>query len=281
MFTRIIVPLDGSALAETVLQFVEPMAKGLRARVDLLRIVNLSYAFPYTPESYIGPEIWEQVLKADEAAARDYLRPIASRLAAAGIDSSATVVSGFPANTIIDTAGDDPSTLVAMTSHGRSGLARFALGSVAELVVRGLSTPVFLSRPLTKPPDVLDHIMATLDGSALSEKVLPAVESLAVALGASVTLLQVTRQGGEKQALPYLDAVAERLRAAGVTEVRTRATFEPVSEAIIDSATNLRADVIAMATHGRGGLGRWVLGSVADRVLHAQTPPVLLVRAKE
>jgi nucleotide-binding universal stress UspA family protein len=281
MYQRIIVPLDGSELAESVVPFVQQLASGLNASVELLRVVNLSHAFPYTPESYLAPDTYELVIEADESAAKDYLDKVAAKLTAAGIGTTTAVVSGFPASAIIDAAGNDPTTLVAMTTHGRSGLARFALGSVAELVLRGAAAPVFLSRPLAKTQGKLDRILVPLDGSAFGERVLPVVEALAPALKASVTLLQVTDKDDETEARSYLDSIADRLRQAGIGEVNTHTSDDPVAEGIIDTAEDLGLDMIAMATHGRSGPGRWVFGSVADRVLHSETVPVLLVRAKE
>jgi nucleotide-binding universal stress UspA family protein len=172
-------------------------------------------------------------------------------------------------------------TLVMMSTHGRTGLSRFALGSVAELVVREAATPVFLVRGLADHPCTFDSILVPLDGSTIAEAVLPCVEAIAPALKSKVFLLRVPANEDVTDARDYLTAIATRLRAAGIKDVHTSVRPGPADEAIIHTAERENVSFIAMATHGRSGVRRWVLGSIADRVLHTAPIPTLLVRGEE
>ena len=150
------------------------------------------------------------------------------------------------------------------------------------------------------------RILVALDGSELAERILPHVEALSEKFGAAVTLLRATTppetllaataQGGtvveppidptpvveaeEEDAENYLRAVADRLRRDGVTIDAEHSEGDP-AQTILSRARELPADLIAMTTHGRGGLGRVVFGSVADEVLRHASCPVLLVRIPE
>jgi nucleotide-binding universal stress UspA family protein len=193
-----------------------------------------------------------------------------------------------------------------MTTHGRGGLERAWLGSVADALVRCCSVPILLLRPGESTPDIAQvpqfkRILIPLDGSALAEQILAPALELGGLAHAEYTLLRAVEpfvlvgyapvaqasrldlkltQEGLAEAQRYLDRVAERLRAAG-RPPRTRALLaEQSAAAILDEARRQDADLIAMATHGRSGLARLLLGSVADKVLRGATLPVLMVRPR-
>lgn len=310
MYDRILVPLDGSELAEQVLPYVEILAPKLQAEVLFLRAINPELLARYSPEGPLPVDIYERIIEAETAVATEYLDNVAKRLRAGGVVVRRETVFGPPASAIIDAANRGPgTTLVAMTTHGRTGLARFALGSVAELVVRGADAPVLLVRALAERPTALAPIMVPLDGSPLAEAILPSVEALAPALAAPVLLVRALERheapdadiylaevDGAGHPLPewmflhtfhlaqiqeYLERVSERLRRAGVVEVCSQVVGGPAAAAITNTALRERVGLIAMATHGRSGIVRWALGSVADRILHTATVPVLLVRGRE
>jgi nucleotide-binding universal stress UspA family protein len=194
--------------------------------------------------------------------------------------------------------------LVVMTTHGRGGLARAWLGSVADALVRCSPVPSLLVRPGESAPDIaqtpqLKRIMIPLDGSTLSEQILESAVELGGLTEAEYILLRAAEpfvlvgyaplaqasrldlkltQEGLAAAQRYLDRVAERLRAEG-HPARTRALLaEQPAVAILDEVRLQDADLIAMTTHGRSGLARLLLGSVADKVLRGSTLPVLLQR---
>lgn len=314
----IVVPLDGSELAAQVLPYVRTLAPLLDARVHLLRVV---------PETLPGgSESWTQVLISvygvpeSEAVRRDrhdevmeelhqqaqaYLDAQAQTLRGAGIEVTSEVRTGSPAETIVEVAAAHiPGVLIAMATHGYSGLRRWALGSVADKVIHATDAPVMLVRgqaqPVVRPPR---RILTPLDGSGLSRQALPLASEIARAARAELILLRAvvpmieayigapvlgrplvenseTLNALHEYALDELKAEAASLRAE-VPHVLTRAIIGYPAEVIIDEAREMDVDLIVMATHGYSGLRRWALGSVADKVLHATTTPLILVRAGE
>jgi nucleotide-binding universal stress UspA family protein len=157
-------------------------------------------------------------------------------------------------------------------------MARFALGSVAGQVVHEARAPVLLVRPLAEQPRSFDSMLVPLDGSLTAEAVLSPVETLASALGARVTLLTVT-DGSEVIASSYLEGVTTRLSAAKLGNIQSQTVQGRPADQIISIAEREHVSLIAMATHGRTGVRHWILGSVAEEVLHRATIPTLLVRS--
>jgi nucleotide-binding universal stress UspA family protein len=302
MIGRILVPLDGSALAEAALPCVQELAHLTGASVTLLRIVE---PLESTLElAAAAPDERLALVKVDllvgEVRARDYLATAARQFERDGIEAHTRVAVGPPTERIIQAAGS--ADLVAMSTHGRSGIGRWVFGSVADAVLRGAPAPVLLIR--ADQTDVVAtgrprRILVPLDGSELAERALPSAVDLARRAGAAIVLIRsVTwpqefvssfanldpiggaglvehRQG---HARAYLAEVGERLTRQGLA-VAASLRSEPAAEAILACAAEERADLIVMGTHGRGGLGRWAFGSVADRVLRSAAVPVLLARA--
>jgi nucleotide-binding universal stress UspA family protein len=192
--------------------------------------------------------------------------------------------------------------LVVMTTHGRGAFSRFWLGSVADTLVRCAPTPILLIRPHEIPPDLaqqpeIKHILIPLDGSALAERILPPATALGALMGAAFTLLHVIAldaagyatdwptarsEAGALAALradaqTYLDRVAERLGAQSLV-VHTAVIGGHPAPAILEYARDHAIDLVALATHGRSGAARIVLGSVADKTLRGATTPILLYR---
>jgi len=142
MYKRAVVPLDGSPLAEGIVPFILGIAGPLDLEVVLLRVVSPVHPLAVEGASYIEVEDLEERL----AAARDYLGSIAATLAARGVRVRTVVRRGDPVTEILRCAGDVEADLIAMTTHGRSGLGRLLFGSVAEAVLRHADIPVFLMR---------------------------------------------------------------------------------------------------------------------------------------
>jgi nucleotide-binding universal stress UspA family protein len=175
-------------------------------------------------------------------------------------------------------------------------LARFWLGSVTDALVRQVNAPLLLLRPDTPPP-VVRQILIPLDGSALAERAIEPALALGATLQAEYTLLRIVEPITDAQSAPvlydldaarsqphlaeahaYLDDLARRLRAAGATVHGLLSVAWKPASAIIEAARERQADLIAMATHGRSGLKRLLLGSVADKVLRGSELPLLLIR---
>jgi nucleotide-binding universal stress UspA family protein len=312
MDSSILVPLDGSVLSEHAL----PLACDLALRTQaILRLVHVHTLSP-SPISIEGqPVIDEHLASLSREHERTYLERIKHQLAVvAGPQLQLTVdvldrsiesivnesVAVFLANYVLTTGVD----LVVMTTHGRSGLARFWLGSVADTLVRLSRIPILLLRPTehainyAQPPS-LSKILIPLDGSGLAEQILEPAVAVGDLMQAEYTLLRVvkpahfasfssspqlerwdmeTNRELETQAANYLNRVAQRLQTTD-RRMYTRVLFanNPAS-AILEEAQQQAMDLIALATHGRSGWARFTLGSVADKVLRGATVPVLVYR---
>jgi nucleotide-binding universal stress UspA family protein len=298
-----LVPLDGSAFAEHAL----PLALGLARRagepLDLL-LVHALYAFadpacawaPYDPAADAARRRQEQA----------YLGSVAGRLGAlAPVRVTTAVADGLVADAILGRAAAGGAGLLVMTTHCRGALGRAFFGSVADEVVRRSPTPVLLVRPhdlladLSREPAVR-RVLLALDGSAEAEQALKPAVWLSRLTGAELLLLHAVagprspghaacaglavatgRSWEERQAeeaLAYLDGLARPLRREGL-EVRARvAAGRDAAAVILDEARDQGCDLIALATHGHGGLKRLLLGSVADGVARGAATPVLLCR---
>jgi nucleotide-binding universal stress UspA family protein len=215
-----------------------------------------------------------------------------------------TVEKGKAEQVIIETAAADKGTLVTMATHGRSGINRWLLGSVAEKVLRGGTNPMLLVRATeegkTEGTATLKSIVVPLDGSELAEGVLPAVTDLAKTLKLAVVLFRAYNipynayAGGEgyyavnyeelltamkDEAVDYLEKKTEAVKKSGVAEVSYVAKEGFAADEIISLAHKSPDNLIAMCTHGRSGVKRWMLGSVAETVVRHSADPVLVLRA--
>jgi nucleotide-binding universal stress UspA family protein len=301
MQPQIWVPLDGSALAETGLPHAALLARTTGSTIVLFQVVlppvlisPMLGAVP-TPTLDFGTE------EAAIAAAQAYLAGVAGPLEAQGQPVQTAVTVGDPATAIVAWAAHDPSgRRIAMVTHGRSGLERWLLGSVAAKVLQSAPTPVLLVRaPAPPPAQPYRMIMVPPDGSPLAERALTAGLPLAQASGATLLLLTVAppleaNTGAEGAtelswavAPPaavtadlerYLAEVA-RDQVPGTIPVQTRVITGHPAEGILQASDAMEADLIVMATHGRGGLQRLWLGSVAWKVVQHARRPVLLIRA--
>lgn len=282
MLTRILVPLDGSALAEEVLPLASAMARQLRGELALLRVV------PPLVNQYLvtenGTYVYEDDLKTIVLRdARTYLRAVVQTLSERGVNAVPVLETGLPAEALLDYARATKADLIAMSTHGRGGLGRLAFGSVAHRVLLEAHVPVLLHRSGAQPrTDCPRRILVPLDGSVLAEGVLPCASEMARAFDAELLLARVaepTVAGDERAAAAYLDHCRQRLEADGV-QATTAVAKPPVARALLELADQADIDLIAMCTHGRSGLDRWVFGSVAEWLLREAQTPILLVCAK-
>ena len=283
MIRTVLVPLDGSKAAEVVIPYVELVASRTGAAVHPLTVLHDQDG---------------------EASARDALAYMDEQVPALGsLSCSTSVKSGDEAQAILAEADAANADLIAMSTHGRTGLMRWILGSVATKVLHGSSRPLLLVRAHDQaegPPAAIDRILVPLDGSRLSLAVLPYVEELAAALGAGLVLYNAVlpldiypgtemtpaRVGGIiddllAQGQSFLAEVAREIEGRGKVKVRSVVTIGfPVDE-VVRVGAEVNAGLIALATHGRSGVNRWVMGSVADGVVRRSSLPCLLVRPQE
>lgn len=309
----ILVPLDGSQLAEQILPYVHVLAPIMHANVRLLQVVHEPEAEAMLEQTVSNlysmgdplVRVYDRkhiVLEESIAAAESYLATRAARLEDAGIAASYTVQAGPAAEAIVEMAHAADVQLVAMATHGYGGLRRWALGSVADRVVQAISTPVFLIRATqyaAARPFAIERVLMPYDGSELARQALPIARELATDAQASLIVVQAVSPTVEaypslltqpapqygavlsalhEQARRDLQALAHDMREIGLS-VTTIVESGHAAEVIVDEANRRNASLIVMATHGRGGLRRWALGSVADKVLHAAHIPLVLVRA--
>lgn len=294
MFKRIVVPLDGSRAAEAVLPYVERLTTATSAHVLLLAAVD-------------KPRDWGEDtggdLKGERHEAESYLRALQARLASAtGRAVECEVASAEPVSAILDASGRQQADLIAMTTHGRSGVFRWVLGSVAAKLLHATDLPLLLVRPSAegKPATpALRKILVPLDGSKLSESAVPLAAELAKLLEASIVLFHgvvepvLTYPAGgavlddgtwkriESGANDYLMTIVNDLAAKGV-DAEPVVTMGNATDGIVWAADRENAGLIAMSSHGRSGVGRLVLGSVADAVVRRTSLPVIVIRpAKE
>ena len=297
MYERILVPLDGSEVAEVALPYAEQLAGRLGSQIILM---SVSRSTEEQDQQVLRSYLQKTVEATREKAARYLEKP-----AGEAITIEPMILVGDPAEGIVDYAERGDIGLIVMATHGRSGIRRWALGSIAEKVVRATKQPVVLIRAKGARPDVrekgvLSKALVPMDGSKEGETVIPYIENLASKLGAEITLLQVVAiayhvyiSGDAPAQVPYtleemeplkagaasyLEKMASSLKERGVA-VKCEVRVGAAGQEITSLAEEINADVVAMSTHGRSGVGRWVFGSVAERVVRSGSTPVLLVRA--
>jgi nucleotide-binding universal stress UspA family protein len=303
----ILVPLDGSALAEQVLPYIRLMAPSLAAQVRLFHAIpEWAIGGVFETAALYGPgglillpqEIDSHSTELLRKQAEEYLATQAAPLRAAGLDVTTEVRFGAAAELIIEAAAASSVALVALATHGYSGLKRWALGSVADKVAHVTNTPLFIVRGAEQATAArpIKRIMVPLDGSALARQALPLAAELAVQLQAELLPLTVVvppigeaieRLGPYKAAeaiMPMRAQLFEELDSVVEALQQHHVPITPViahgfaAETIIAEAARQQVDLLIMATHGRSGLKRWALGSIADKLLHAAPVPLILVR---
>jgi nucleotide-binding universal stress UspA family protein len=289
VLSTILVPLDGSALAEQALPFAQRVARPSQARVMLTRVVPVRSGSETSVEASVAPT------------ARENLEEIASRFRNAEIDVEMALLEGDAATGIVGTAEARGADLIIMSTHGRSGVGRWRYGSVADAVIRLANVPIMLVPPelsLPWPSDRRVRIVVPLDESQLSEAVLGSALEFATRLDAELLLVEVVAWPPMVYSDPaeflaydldeqvaaarrYLADVATRLKESGA-HVRCRAEVGPTPAAmIVQLARDEHADLIVMATHGPSGLARVVLGSTTTGALQLAGVPLLIVRPTE
>lgn len=301
MIHTILVPLDGSTFAEHAL----PIARGLAKRHG----AELRLALVHVPVATTLIDGVPQYTAEIDGRAREheqrYLDGVAERLREQGHDVGTAFLDGPVVGTLETHVRQVGADLIVMSTHGRGGLSRAWLGSVADGLARRAPVPVLLVRPdpdakpADAPAEPFRNILVPLDGSPFSEEALDHAENVARVDGARCTLLRVVVpipalavpmldpalsmkyddiEGREASAKQYLERVAEGLRADGL-RVETAVDVHPQpATAILETADEAGVDLIALSIHGRTGVPRMVFGSVSDKVVRGGNTPVLLHR---
>ncbi len=295
MMKTILVPLDGSPLAERALPHAEAIARATNARIVLVRVAHE----PVLPGANTAQARMLVMRDADA-----YVTAVADRLRAAGLATDTGVVYGGVAAGIMAEATSREADVIVMATHGRGGLGRLVYGSVAEAVLRGSAVPLLLMRawqddtphlPFSGRP----RIIVPLDGSSFAEEALPVAASLGMALGGELVLLHAVspfeqaflleatlpdfpQREAERaaQAREYLRTLVAR-SATGGCQVHLDVRLDVPTRAIEAAVRDHDAALVVMATHGRTAVGQMVLGSVANTILQHTQVPLALVRPRQ
>lgn len=328
MFSRILVPLDGSRIAEGILPYVTQFAKRLNAGVVLHTAVDpdsihLPTTYPSQQDTRAensgasNPPMEGRRVDADPATisrsqleagilgdVRSDLEEVARRLAAEGIEADVVATIGRPDEQILTTAEAEACNLIALATHGRNAIARGLLGSVTDRVVHLSTLPVLTVSPGRDSQELsgsgqIHNMIVPLDGSELGETVLPEVEDLAGAMGLQVhlvhafdpveydrrhrymlTLAGVPGASASRQLKAhhkaYLESVAVPLAGRGL-DVKTEVLTGQTALAIVEYARESSREIVVMATHGRSGFRRLLLGSVTEALVRSSHAPVLII----
>jgi nucleotide-binding universal stress UspA family protein len=289
----IIVPLDGSDLAETALPYAAALAEALQTHLVLVT------AWEGT-ESELGTTFPSMAMEIEKSATNYftmYLDGIRARFGRA--DQTRTMVRpGEAAEEILKAIDETGARMLVIATHGRSGVGRWVYGSTAGRLLRASHVPVVAVGPNVRPRSTdavaIKHLMVPLDGSPLSEEALPVAQVIAKALGARLSLVRSVRWA--VQAYPYslpdayIPQIDEEMEAGakvylrrmeeglkGKVDVDAFVVRGAVADGLMDVAEKQAVDLVVMTTHARTGIARAALGSTADRMLQGLAP-VMLVR---
>lgn len=281
-FAKMLVPLDGSPLAEQSLSVAESICRAYGTHLTLFSVDpprNGRWPFTTTPQN---GQIEKGKLKR-----KQYLEQIASRLEKTGIATGIAIDQGDVATKIISFAHDNCADLIVMGTHDRSGLERWFSGRIANKTIRLSTTPVLLLRSTTKWRSrwpQFKRLLVTIDGSYESEQILPFSHALAAQFNSEVILLLVPEgqlsTAYRAQLQDYLQSLADIFNDDGI-KVQTIMTGSDPAQTIIRTSEEKRVDLIMLATHGLGGMEQLMIGSVADRVARHAHCPVFLAPIPE
>lgn len=307
MWKRILVPLDGSTRAERALPVAARLARATGGTVILVQVVRGTAEFEL---GAVPPAAWAPAADPEERLqATKYLSLVAIRSQLGDVATLMGVYAGPVVPTLLHVARSQRADVVVMSSQGRSGFSPWSLGSVAQKVAREAPVPVLVLRASSLPAG--HHAtearsfraLVALDGSALAETAVAPAAQLVAALSAPepgvLHLAGVAKAAGSvHEAQAYLRAVAQGVQESTLADLNLDVSWsvdvdEDVAKALIRRAEQGepgadgagdgagRYDLIAMATHGRGGLERWAMGSVTERVLASTRLPMLIIRPSQ
>ena len=299
--SKVLVPLDGSKLSERALPWAACLARAQKASLVLAQAVP----WPVLPtdgliSGYVPADVYEDVLSAERDGATTYLERLQSELASGDLHVDIVVKEGAPGMVLLNLADELAVDAIVMVTHGRGGLTRAVLGSVALQIVQNALIPVLLVRAdgeATPSTPSFDRLLVPLDGSLFAERALDVATELAQPhsnlvlvraedaphpasdYGRPSSGLDASGDAARRSAIEYLSHVVQT-QVPTALHTQTDVRLGAPSEQILAAAAAHHADVIVMATHGRAGPSRWWLGSVADSVARHADRPVLLVSAR-
>lgn len=300
MYKVIMVPTDGSGFDREAIRVALRIAERSDAKVRLVRVLATGSFFGSAVVAE-GTAVAPDVVRNERDPALSELNALATECRTTSKADISVDLHAGPVNDVLQGyARRNDVDLIVISTHGRSGIARLSLGSVTDSLIRHTTIPVLVVRPPASylNPQVADafkRIVVPLDGSSLAEQILPRVLTIAKLEEAEITLLHVLMPQSYSQreivdpdlpwwekdialAQTYLFRIAGTLRRNGVPVTTDIVINENVAGAIGDFASREKADLIAIATHGRGGLARILRGSVADAVMHSARMSMLVFK---
>jgi len=303
-FRNILVPLDGSELAEKALEPANQVAMAMAQHRNEPRPVRLTLLRVLSPMALLAadPYLYDEMMRMSGDEAQAYLNQVASTMTASDVVIETKIVNGSSAEAIVQYAEGAGIDLIVMSSHGRTGSRRWVYGSVAEKVMHHAPCATAIIRAHVEVSMFQNRkILVPLDGSELAERALEPALALARAVNSNVYLLRVVTAGepmpesmrptGEQveaaftatdleekgEAEAYLQSVFSKFENTRLFfDVQT--TSGDVADTIVTYADDNHIDLIVISSHGRSGLGRWLHGSVAEKVLRGATCATLIVR---
>ena len=300
MYKMIMVPTDGSGFEREAIRVGLRIAERSQAKVRLVRVhcTGAFFGMESSPEAAtLSAEVLEQER---DRILNDLYNLAAECRKTSGVNIEVSLEDGPVPDALHTYAKRNKVDLIVMTSHGRGGMARLSLGSVTDSLIRRTTIPVLVVKPYpsylnSQVPDVFKRIIVPLDGSSVAEQILPEVAALAKVEESELALLRVVVPGTSSQkavanentpwwdkgvaaAEAYLFRTAEKLKEEGFRAKTDVVISEDIAQSIADYAARESADLIAIATHGRGGLSRALKGSVADVVTRTSRVSMLVLR---
>ncbi|HJZ89787.1 MAG TPA: universal stress protein [Gemmataceae bacterium] len=286
MTPTVMAPLDGSPAAEAALPWAVLLARAVRGAVRLVG-VHAPPAVFLDGETLVGSAVPDDAVRQKEA---EYFATMLVRLKGTGVPVAAELLDGGVVSSLAEYARNLHPVWIVMTSHARGPVAKFFLGETATEFFRRSPCPVLLVHPTDRPADPaaapgVHHVLVPLDGSALAETMVRPAGEFAKAIGADVTLITALAaaadMGPAGKAEAYLTRAGEPLRAEAIP-LRCQVVAQGgAADVIVAEAKARPGTVVALATHGRGGLSKLVWGSVAEEVVRRSPTPVLVYKPSE
>lgn len=290
MLNKILVPLDGSKLGELALNYAAELAKSMNSEVHLLSVCDR-----------IGEEYRNMCSVYLEKVSEGLRSSLRGAIILPKVP--AIVIDGQPDTKILDYAIENNIDLIVLVSHGHSGIMPWATGSTASKIIQKSTIPILLIRAsdnvdTKQVSGLFKKILVPLDGSTMSEAVLPYVKEIAIHTNSEIILLRVLEQGQHvrtiggidhfaytdeqveemrQETIAYLNEINQKLTKDGFT-VKTLVKIGDVARDIIDTTIQENISIVAMSSHGKSAAIKWVLGSVSNKILQAGKKPLLLVR---
>ncbi len=297
MFEHILLPLDGSSLAERVLPHAVALSGAFDSKLTLLRVISKDSE--KGENNVVNPMAWQ--MRKSEAEA--YLKSVKNRLAEVDIDSEIRIIEGNPPQQICDFAQNEGVDLIILSSHGSSGVSAWNINSTVQKVLLRAFMPVMIIRAYTEEYGSLtglqyDRLFLPLDGSTRAECILPLAKSICKAQNSKAFLTHIVEEPNLPKQTPISDEITsliDQLRDINFEEAKNyldqvKDQFKPGNvETIIESSKNPsiamhniidreQVDLVLLSAHGHSGQSRWPYGKIALSFIVYGTTPLIIIQ---